>query len=102
MAPEPGEPLLTKTHVGPFSTTNLDELLKEHKIDTLVLMGMRTMGAVLSAVRWATDIDYKVVVLSDCCADQDAELHRVLMEKVIPFTSTVMTSSDFFQLVDKA
>jgi nicotinamidase-related amidase len=102
MAPKPGEPLLTKTRVGPFSTTNLDELLKEHKIDTLVLMGMRTMGVVLNTVRGATDMGYKVIVISDCCADQDEELHRVLMTKVIPFTAKVMTSSEFFQLVDKA
>ena len=102
MAPKAGEPLLTKYRVGPFSTTNLDELLKQHQIDTLILMGMRTMGVVLNTVRCATDMGYKVIVISDCCADQDEELHRVLMAKVIPFTATVMTSSDFFNLVEKA
>ncbi len=96
MMPEPGEPLLTKRRVGPFSTTDLDALLKEHKIETLVLMGIRTMGCVLSTVRWAADIDYKVIVLSDCCADQDAEVHRVLMEKVFPFTQATVTNSEEF------
>jgi nicotinamidase-related amidase len=102
MVPKPGELVLTKRRVGPFSTTNLDESLKQHKIDTLVMMGIRTMGCVISAVRWATDIDYKVIVLSDCCADQDEEVHRVLIGKVMPFNATVMTSSDFLQLVDRA
>jgi nicotinamidase-related amidase len=102
MAPKPGETLLTKYRVGPFSTTNLDELLKQHQIDTLVLMGMKTSGVVLNTVRCATDMDYKVIVIGDCCGDQDEEVHRVLMTKVIPFTATVITSSDFFQLIDKA
>ena len=29
MTPQPGEPLLTKSRNGPFSTTNLDEILKK-------------------------------------------------------------------------
>ena len=104
MTPKPGEPLLTKRRVGPFSTTNLDELLKERKIETLVLMGIRTMGCVLSTVRWADDIDYKLVVLSDCCADQDEEVQRVLMEKVFPFLTqaTVITSQEFLQALETA
>ena len=101
--PKPGEPLLTKRRVGPFSTTNLDELLKKHKIETLVLMGIRTMGCVLSTVRWAADIDYKTIVLSDCCADKDEEVHRVLMEKVFPFTqASVVTSQEFLQAIERA
>ena len=102
--PQPGEPLLTKRRVGPFSTTNLDELLKEHKIEILVLMGIRTMGCVLSTVRWAADVDYRLIVLSDCCADQDDEVHRVLMEKVFPFAlqASVITSQEFLQAIERA
>src|SRR3972149_2044579 len=33
--PQPGEPLLTKRRVGPFSTTNLDELLKERNYSAM-------------------------------------------------------------------
>ena len=35
MTPKPGEPLLTKRRVGPFSTTNLDELLKERNYSAM-------------------------------------------------------------------
>ncbi|MBI4304187.1 MAG: cysteine hydrolase [Chloroflexi bacterium] len=97
MRPPAGEPLLTKRRTGPFSTTNLDEILKERSIETLVLMGIRTMGCVLTTVRWAADIDYKLIVLSDCCADQDEEVQRVLMEKVFPRQATVITSQEFLK-----
>ena len=100
MVPQPGEALLTKSRVGPFSTTNLDEILKNKGIETLVLMGLRTSGCILSTVRWAADIDYQLVVISDCCADQDDEVHRVLMEKVLPWQATVVTSQDFLQALD--
>jgi len=38
----------------------------------------------LSTVRWAADADYEILVLEDCCADADEEVHRVLMHKVFP------------------
>ncbi len=92
IAPKPGEPVLTKSRVGPFSTTNLDEILKTRGIDTLVLLGLRTSGSVLSTVRWAADIDYKLIVLSDCCADAEDDVHQILMGKVFPRQAKVVTS----------
>ena len=99
VTPPSGEILLTKSRVGPFSTTNLDEILRKQGVETLVLMGVRTSGCVLSTVRWAADIDYRLIVLSDCCADADEELHRVLMEKVFPWNgmATIVTSQEFLQ-----
>jgi len=95
--PQPGEVIVTKRRIGPFSTTNLDEVLKKQRIETLVLMGISTSGCVLSTVRWAADIDYGLIVLSDCCADRDDEVQRVLMEKVFPRQASVVTSHEFLK-----
>lgn len=101
IAPRPGETLLTKRRVGPFSTTNLDEVLKTHGIDTLILLGISTSGCVLSTVRCAADMDYRIIVLSDCCADRDDEVQRVLMEKVFPRQASVISSQQFLQALEK-
>ena len=98
--PKAGETVLTKRRVGPFSTTNLDEILKKQGIDTLVLMGVSTSGCVLSTVRWAYDIDYQLIVLSDCCADRDDEVQRVLMEKVFARMTKVITSQEFIEALE--
>ncbi len=97
VTPQPGEPLFTKHKVGPFSTTSLGEVLKKQGTETLVLMGVSTSGCVLSTVRWAADIDYRLIVLSDCCADRDDEIQRVLMEKIFPRQASVVTSGEFLQ-----
>ncbi|MFC1952360.1 cysteine hydrolase [Chloroflexota bacterium] len=102
MIPKPGEPLLTKSRTGPFSTTKLDEILRSQGIDTLILIGLRTSGCILTTVRWAADIDYQLIVLSDCCADQDDEVHRVLMEKVFPRQAIVATSQDFLRVLEES
>jgi nicotinamidase-related amidase len=100
--PIAGELLLTKSRVGPFSTTDLDNILKTKGIDTIVLMGVATGGCVLTAVRWAADIDYKILVLSDCCDDPDTEIHTFLMEKVFPRRNMakVMTGEEFIKAID--
>ena len=97
VAPAPGEPILSKTKASPFSTTGLDVMLREMGKDTLVLMGVSTNGCVLSTVRWAADINYKIVVISDGCSAKDEEVHRVLMEKIFPRQGTVLTAEQFLQ-----
>ncbi|HVP85314.1 MAG TPA: cysteine hydrolase [Rhizomicrobium sp.] len=97
LAPAGDEEVFTKHRVGAFSTTNLAARLVARGIDTLVLSGIATSGVVLSTLRDAADHDYRMIVLSDCCADADAEVHRVLMEKVFPRQADVLTLADFLQ-----
>src|SRR5665213_476838 len=97
LAPAPDEEVFTKKRVGAFSTTNLGARLTARGIDTLFLSGIATSGVVLSTLRDASDHDYRLYVLSDCCADMDAEVHRVLMEKVFPRQADVIDLEGFAQ-----
>ena len=102
VTPASGERVLQKTRAGAFSTTGLDVLLREQGRDTLVLMGVATSGCVLSTVRWSADIGYRLVVVADACDDRDAEVHRVLTQKLFPRQATVVTSQEFAQLAAQA
>jgi nicotinamidase-related amidase len=95
LTPHPGDLVVTKRRVGAFSTTELEAILSAKNISALVLLGISTSGVVLSTVRWAADMDYSLSVISDACADQDDEVHRVLVEKIFPRQSNVMTTQDF-------
>jgi nicotinamidase-related amidase len=100
VAPKPGEVVLTKQRTGPFTTTNLNEVLKNLGVDTLVLMGIATGGCVLTTVRCAADMDYKLVVVSDCCAHPpDAEIHRILIEKIFPGQASVVTAQEILAVL---
>jgi nicotinamidase-related amidase len=92
LAPRATEPVVVKRRVGAFGTTDLEPILRARNIETLVLLGVSTSGVVLSTVRHAADADYRLVVVSDGCADPDIEVHRVLMEKVFPRQAKVVTS----------
>ena len=62
-------------------------------------MGVATSGCVLSAVRWATDINYRFIVVADACSDADPEVHRVLTEKVYPRQGTVMSADEILSII---
>ncbi|HEX3942919.1 MAG TPA: isochorismatase family cysteine hydrolase [Rhizomicrobium sp.] len=99
LAPADDEEVFTKTRVGAFSTTDLRARLNTRGIDTLVLAGIATSGVVLSTLRGAADRDYRLFVLSDCCADTDAKVHRVLMEKVFPRQADILPVTEFRTLL---
>jgi len=88
---QPHDVVVTKRRFGAFAGSDLDVVLRGVGIDTLVLAGVSTSGVVLSTVRLAADLDYRITVLADGCADGDAEVHRVLTGKVFPKQATVQT-----------
>jgi len=91
VAPLPGDIVVRKTRVGPFTTTDLEQQLRARDVDTLVLAGVSTSGVVLSTVREAADRDYKLFVLSDACGDSAPDAHDCLIEKVFPRQADVIT-----------
>ncbi|HTS97445.1 MAG TPA: cysteine hydrolase [Streptosporangiaceae bacterium] len=95
VAPQPGDHLVTKRRVSAFAGSDLEVLLRGLGADTLVLTGIATSGVVLSTVRQAADLDYRLVVLADACLDADPEVHRVLTEKVFPRQAEVLTAAQW-------
>src|ERR1700722_261933 len=78
IAPEPGEVIVVKKRVSAFTGSDLEVILRSMGIKHIVLTGIATSGVVLSTLREAADKDYTITILSDCCADRDEEVHRVL------------------------
>ncbi|MHB8218109.1 MAG: cysteine hydrolase family protein [Candidatus Sulfotelmatobacter sp.] len=94
VAPEPDDIIVTKHRVSAFAGTDLDMILRAKDVDTLILFGIATSGVVLSTVRHASDADYRLIVIKDCCADQDPEVHACLVDKVFPRQSKVVSAGD--------
>lgn len=92
---QPGDVVVTKRRISAFAGSDLEVVLRANGIDTMVLCGIATSGVVLSTLREAADKDYKLTVLSDCCADADEEVHRVLLTKVFPRQAEVMTTAEW-------
>ena len=95
IAPAEGEVIVTKRRVSAFTGSDLEVVLRSFNIQHLVLTGIATSGVVLSTVREASDKDYKLSVISDCCADGDVEVHNMLMTKVFVRQADVISLEEF-------
>lgn len=90
LKPIDGDQIVVKHRVSPFYGTNLDLLLRNQDIDTLLLTGVTTDLVVLSAARDGHDRDYRVEVLADATATADDELHDAALT-LLARTATVTT-----------
>ena len=95
IGPGAGEVMIAKRRTGAFAGTELDILLRAHGINTIVLCGIATSGCILSTVRSAADMDYRIIVVRDCCSDLDRQVHGVLMDKVFVSQGSVIGVDEF-------
>lgn len=95
LGPEPNDIVVTKHRISAFTGTDLEMILRAHDTSTLVMFGIATSGVVLSTLLDACDADYQPVVVTDCCADRDPELHETLVKKFFPMRGEVITAEEF-------
>lgn len=84
LGPEPGDLVVdTKRRLSIFRETDLELLLRDLAVETLLLVGINTNTCVLCAAFEAFNRDYKVVVVSDAVASMYGEdLHLLGLENV--------------------
>ena len=93
LAPTADDYDIIKHRVSPFYATTLEPILGANQITKLVLCGVSTTGAVLSAAKDGHDRDYDIVILDDCSAAISDEQHKAALEMVSRF-ATITTSAD--------
>src|SRR6266404_6096550 len=74
--PAPGEPVIDKPGKGAFCQTDLELILRNRGIETLLVCGVTTEVCVNTTVREANDRGFRCIVLSDCCASYFPEFHQ--------------------------
>jgi nicotinamidase-related amidase len=75
LTPLPTEPVIDKPGKGAFYQTDLELLLKNRSIETLLICGVTTEVCVNTTVREANDRGFRCIVLADCCASYFPEFH---------------------------
>ena len=100
--PIDGEVVVGKHRVNALYGTGLDVVLRANDIETLIILGYATSGVVLSTVRYAADLDYRLVVVEDCCADQQPDVHDFLIQRIFPRQADVVVSGEVVAALDRA
>jgi nicotinamidase-related amidase len=82
LTPLPGELVIDKPGFGAFYKTNLENLLEERGITHLIFTGVTTEVCVHSTLREAVDRGFYCLLLEDCCAAYDRELHQAAVRMI--------------------
>lgn len=95
-------------HVGPQDVTvvknrysaliagssQLERLLRSMGVDTILVAGTKSNVCCESTARDAMMLDFKVVMVENCCAALSDEEHRAALENIIQQFGDVMTSDE--------
>ena len=76
IAPGEDEIVFHKTSSNVFISTNIDYVLRNLGVRSLIVAGLMTDQCVESAVRDACDLGYLVTLVSDACTTSSAERHN--------------------------
>jgi nicotinamidase-related amidase len=99
LKPTDGESIVFKRRHGAFYQTDLELLLKNRGVDTLLFAGVLTDVCVAITFNEARVRDYHVVVLSDCCASSTKERHDYFIENMFPRHARVRTSKEIIEVI---
>ena len=97
VAPQPGDFVVTGKGANSFYVTELDSMLRIMGIRTIALSGVATNNVVESTARYAADALYEVIILSDCCASFNQDVHSFTLNNVLPTFATISNSEEFIK-----
>jgi len=80
--PKPGETVIDKPGKGAFFATDLELVLRNHGIETLIVCGVTTEVCVNTTVREANDRGFECVVLSDCVGSYFPEFQKAALAMI--------------------
>ncbi|MDG4769092.1 cysteine hydrolase [Solwaraspora sp. WMMD792] len=82
LAPVGGELVIDKPGKGAFYATELDGLLGERSVTSLLVTGVTTEVCVHTTVREANDRGYECLVLADCVGSYFPRFHSIGLEMI--------------------
>jgi len=97
LEPAADEPTIVKTTINSFTSTDLEQRLRDAGVDRLVLCGIRTEQCVETTARIATDLGFDTTVVIDATATNPAG--ALSAQQVIERTAEVLAAREFARVV---
>jgi nicotinamidase-related amidase len=92
-------PLIIAHRASVFFCIDLQARLTAQGIDTLLMVGIASTGVVLSSVAYASDADFRLFTIKDCCYDPDQVAHDHLFSTVFDSRTTVLLLAEILVLL---
>ncbi|WP_280461558.1 cysteine hydrolase [Nocardia carnea] len=97
--PEPADLVLTRTHgLGPMGGTDLDAVLRNLGVSTIVAVGVSLNVAIPNLVMDAVNAAYEVVLPRDAVAGVPAEYGAAMIDNTLSLLATVTTTRELLDI----
>ncbi|MCA8212552.1 cysteine hydrolase [Burkholderia cepacia] len=93
------EPLIVAHRASVFFGTDLQARLVEQGVDSLIMVGIASTGVMLSSIAHASDADFRLYTVKDCCYDPDPVVHEHLLATAFESRTTVLSLEDALRLL---
>ena len=97
LKPEENEIIFNKNSGSPFNSTNIDQILRNMGIGSLVITGVATNSCVEITARDAADRGYNCILVEDACADKSRDAHEMTMITFARVYGKVMTTQEVIE-----
>ncbi len=95
LGPDPSDFAITRLHgLGPFAGTDLDPILRNLGVTTIVGVGVSINVGMTNLVMDAVNLGYQVVIPRDAVAGLPAEYAQAVIENTLALLATVTTTAD--------
>jgi nicotinamidase-related amidase len=95
LGPQPSDLLLTRWHgVGPMGGTDLDAVLRNLGVSTIVVVGVSLNIAIPNLVMDAVNRGYRVVLPRDAVAGYPAEYGAAMIDNTLSLLATLTTTDE--------
>ena len=82
LAPQDTDRVVTHQRIGGFHDSELDEVLRGLGVDTVAFLGVATNASLEGTARVASDLGYRVLIVSDACSAATPEAHAASLESL--------------------
>ena len=96
----PEDYVIQKRRYSAFFGTDVDLVLREHDIKRLIVVGTKTNCCIRATVTDAYNLDYEVIVISDCVATNDPTVNQVHLSDIQKYLGTVITLAELPELLE--
>jgi ureidoacrylate peracid hydrolase len=98
VAPQPGEPVVTKHRYDAFHGTDLELVLRTNGVRSLIMTGVATNVCVESTLRSGFMRDFEIVLVEDCTAARTRRAHEGTLENVKTHFGVVASAAEIEQM----
>jgi biuret amidohydrolase len=98
LGPEPNDLVLSRWHgVGPMGGTDLDAVLRNLGVSTIVVVGVSLNIAIPNIVMDAVNAAYRVIVPRDAVAGIPTEYGKAIIDNTLSLLATVTSTDDLLR-----